>query len=48
MITQRISSVMNLEHILVMENGSAAGYGSHETLMRDCAVYKEIYHSQLM
>jgi len=48
MITQRISSVMNLEHILVMDGGSVAGYGSHGDLMRDCAVYREIYKSQLM
>jgi ATP-binding cassette subfamily B protein len=48
MITQRISSVMNLEHILVMENGGAAGYGNHEHLMEHCQVYREIYYSQLM
>lgn len=48
MITQRISSVMNLEHILVMESGSVAGYGNHETLMQTCNVYQEIYTSQLM
>ncbi|MCL2499572.1 MAG: ABC transporter ATP-binding protein/permease [Defluviitaleaceae bacterium] len=48
MITQRISSVINLEHILVMDGGAAAGYGNHEVLMRDCAVYREIYHSQMI
>jgi ATP-binding cassette subfamily B protein len=46
MITQRISSVMNLEHILVMESGGIAGYGNHTELMRDCHVYREIYGSQ--
>jgi ATP-binding cassette subfamily B protein len=48
MITQRISSVMNLKHILVMDNGTVAGYGNHELLMQSCGVYREIYHSQLM
>ena len=48
MITQRISSVMNLRHILVMDAGKVAGYGSHDYLMENCSVYKEIYHSQLI
>ncbi|MCL2187622.1 MAG: ABC transporter ATP-binding protein/permease [Defluviitaleaceae bacterium] len=48
MITQRISSVMNLEHVLVLENGGVAGFGSHVQLMEECALYKEIYHSQLI
>jgi len=48
MITQRISSVMNLRHILVMDAGKAAGYGSHDYLMENCRVYQEIYHSQLI
>jgi len=48
MITQRISSVMNLRHILVMDAGRVAGYGDHAFLMEACDVYKEIYHSQLV
>jgi len=48
MITQRISSVMNVEHILVMESGGVAGFGNHDTLMQECKVYQEIYHSQLL
>ena len=48
MITQRISSVMNLRHILVMDAGRAVGYGSHDYLMENCGVYREIYHSQLI
>ena len=48
MITQRISSVMNLRHILVMDAGKVAGYGSHDYLMENCNVYREIYHSQLI
>ena len=48
MITQRISSVMNLRHILVMDEGKIAGYGSHDYLMETCKTYQEIYHSQLI
>lgn len=47
-IAQRISSVMKLDHILVMEDGRMAGYGSHDELLKTCEVYQEIYESQLM
>lgn len=47
-IAQRISSVMKLDHILVLEDGMMAGYGTHEELLEQCEVYKEIYQSQLM
>ena len=47
-IAQRISSVMKLDNIIVIEEGQVAGYGSHEKLMKDCKVYQEIYQSQLM
>ena len=47
-IAQRISSVMKLDHILVIEDGMVAGYGTHEELLNSCEVYQEIYQSQLM
>ncbi|MBH1940600.1 ABC transporter ATP-binding protein [Mobilitalea sibirica] len=47
-IAQRISSVMKLDHILVIEDGQMAGYGTHEELLKNCEVYQEIYQSQLM
>ena len=47
-IAQRISSVMKLDHILVMEDGQMAGYGTHEELMDSSEVYREIYQSQMM
>lgn len=47
-IAQRISSIMKLDHILVIEEGKMAGYGTHETLLENCEVYQEIYHSQMM
>ncbi len=46
-IAQRISSIMKLDHILVIEEGKMAGYGTHETLLETCGVYQEIYHSQM-
>lgn len=45
-IAQRISSVMKLDNILVLEDGQVAGYGNHEELLETCDVYKEIYQSQ--
>jgi ATP-binding cassette subfamily B protein len=47
-IAQRISSVMKLNHILVIEDGQMAGYGTHEELLQSCEVYQEIYQSQMM
>ena len=47
-IAQRISSVMKLDHILVIVDGQMAGYGTHEELLNSCEVYQEIYQSQLM
>jgi ATP-binding cassette, subfamily B, multidrug efflux pump len=46
-VAQRISSVMKLDHILVLEDGHMVGYGTHEELLESCEVYKEIYQSQL-
>ena len=47
MIAQRISSVMNLTNILVLDNGRCIGYGTHEELMKACAPYREIYEVQM-
>jgi ATP-binding cassette subfamily B protein len=47
-IAQRISSVMKLDHILVLEDGQMAGYGTHDELLNSCEVYQEIYQSQMM
>ncbi|MDE7326166.1 MAG: ABC transporter ATP-binding protein/permease, partial [Lachnospiraceae bacterium] len=47
MVAQRISSLMGLDHILVLEDGEAIGYGSHEELLKNCAVYREIYEVQM-
>lgn len=46
-VAQRISSVRGADHILVMEDGLPIGYGSHEELLENCAVYREISRSQM-
>lgn len=46
-VAQRISTVMDADEIIVMDNGRIAGRGRHEELLRDCATYREIADSQL-
>lgn len=46
-VTQRISSIKNCEHILVIDDGIAIAYGKHEDLLRNVDIYKEIYASQM-
>ena len=47
LIAQRVSSIRNLDHILVMDNGRAIGYGSHDALMETCPEYREICRAQM-
>ncbi|MCD7856438.1 MAG: ABC transporter ATP-binding protein/permease [Clostridiales bacterium] len=47
MIAQRVSSIMNLDHILVLEEGKMIGYGTHQELLERCPVYLDIYQSQM-
>ena len=46
-VTQRVSSVLNAEHILVLENGKCVGYGRHEELIKNCIIYRETAELQL-
>lgn len=46
-VAQRISTVMNADQILVMDDGRIVGKGTHEELMKSCEVYSEIARSQL-
>ena len=46
-VAQRIASVRQADRIVVLENGSVAACGSHEALLRDCPVYRDIYDSQM-
>ena len=45
-IAQRISSVMDSDKIIVMENGKINGFGSHEELMASNEIYRDVYESQ--
>lgn len=47
LISQRISTVMRTDRILVLGDGSIAGFGTHEELMETCRLYREIYASQI-
>lgn len=47
LIAQRIGTIINAEQIIVLDNGYIVGVGTHGELMRNCAVYQEIAHSQL-
>lgn len=45
-IAQRISSVQDADHIIVLDDGHVSGYGTHEELMRTNQIYREVYESQ--
>ena len=47
LVAQRISTIMQAEQIIVLENGCVAGRGTHGELMETCEVYREIALSQL-
>jgi ATP-binding cassette subfamily B protein len=46
-ITQRCGTAMFADHILVMDNGVKVGYGTHQQLMENCDVYRDIYKTQI-
>lgn len=46
-IAQRITSVMNADQIVVMDEGKIVGLGRHEELLAGCEAYQEIYYSQM-
>ena len=45
-IAQRVTSVQNADHILVMDGGRIDGFGTHEELLETNAIYRELYISQ--
>lgn len=45
-VSQRTSSLMYADQILVLDDGEAVGWGTHEELLEHCEVYREIYDSQ--
>lgn len=46
-IAQRISSILNLDHIMVLDEGKMIGYGTHEELLESCSMYRDIYKTQM-
>ncbi len=45
-IAQRVSSIEAADHIIVMEDGKINGYGTHEELLQNNEIYKDVYESQ--
>lgn len=45
-IAQRVSSVQNADRIIVMDNGMINGFGTHEELLKNNEIYREVYESQ--
>ena len=46
-VAQRISTILNADQILVLDDGRMAGLGTHRELMKNCEVYRQIAMSQL-
>ena len=45
-VSQRASTIMQADKIIVLDDGEVAGLGTHEELLASCEVYQEIYYSQ--
>ena len=45
-VSQRTSSIMHSDKIIVLDDGRIVGMGKHDELLGSCPVYKEIYDSQ--
>ena len=46
-VSQRASSLMHAEQILVLDDGDVVGLGTHEELLKSCETYREIYNTQI-
>jgi ATP-binding cassette subfamily B protein len=46
-VTQRIATIKNADQIIVLDEGNIVGKGTHEELMKDCEIYRDIALSQL-
>lgn len=46
-VAQRIASVRRADRIVLLEGGTIAACGTHEELLQSCAIYQDIYHSQI-
>lgn len=47
LVAQRVSTIMNADQIIVLDNGHIVGKGTHSELLKTCEVYQEIAYSQL-
>ncbi len=47
LVSQRVTSLMHADKILVLDDGRPVGQGTHEELLQSCEVYREIYRSQV-
>ena len=47
LVAQRISTVLDAEQIVVLDNGRMVGCGTHDELMKTCEIYQDIARSQL-
>ena len=45
-IAQRVSSIQNADHIIMLENGEINGFGTHEELLENNEIYRDVYESQ--
>jgi ATP-binding cassette subfamily B protein len=45
-IAQRVSSIMDADKIIVLDNGSISAIGTHEELLKSNSIYQEVYYSQ--
>lgn len=45
-VSQRTSSIQHADQIVVLDDGKMAGLGTHEELIKQCEIYREIYYSQ--
>ena len=46
-VAQRISSIMSMDEIIMLDEGKVIGQGMHEQLLASCPQYREIYHTQM-
>lgn len=47
MIAQRVSSIMSLDHILVVDEGKIIAQGTHQQLLAECEIYRDLAVSQM-
>ena len=45
-VSQKISTIMSADKILVLNDGEQIGFGTHDELLKTCDVYKQIYDTQ--